>query len=188
MNNWFQSDKAYALFVGCYEWKVLRITSGHCTCVLVLMGPWWCRRGIVQGGVEIAEGTDVEEHVSKKDLSALLSKLKEECRRYRCVYVEIRNFASYTAFKEIFSCAGFAYLPHYDVHLPVFSADDMFARMHDSKQRALKRTLAEGQTWREAATEDDVRAFYAVLKTLYRTKVKRPLPSQNFFCMRGGKA
>ena len=185
MTNWFQTDAAYNLFSQSGDFEVVRAESELWLCQVAVAGSWWCRRGIVQGGVaQKSQSTylsDVQAETQISDLVRLLTEVKTMCLKKRCVYVEIRNFNDYSAFRQVFEQQGFMYMPHYDVHLPVSSADNMFARMHDSKQRALKRALAEGQTWREAATEDDVRAFYAVLKTLYRTKVKRPLSSLNFF-------
>jgi hypothetical protein len=182
MTNWFQTDEAYDLFAQCGDFEVVRVSSECWVCQVVVSGAWWCRRGIVQGGVaQKNDVVDLPESHQKTDLSNLLGEVRAVCMNKHCVYVEIRNFDDYAAFKETFSRAGFTYNPHYDVHLHIASQDEMVARMHESKQRALKRALAEGQTWREAATEDDIRAFYALLKSLYRKKVKRPLPSQDFF-------
>ena len=185
MTNWFQTNAAYDLFSQSGDFEVVRVESEMWLCQVAVSGAWWCRRGIVQGGVAQKhsqdELSDFQRQTMDTDLARLLTEIKNLCPKKHCVYVEIRNFDDYAAFRHLFEQQGFAYNPHYDVHLRIASTETMFSRMHDSKQRALKKALAEGCTWREVATEDDVRAFYAILKTLYRTKVKRPLPSLDFF-------
>ena len=179
MTNWFHTDEAYSLFNGDKECSIVRVSTEHCLCVAVLYGPFWCRRAIVQGGV--AWNDSVSPDVVNKELVALLEQLKAGCRKKHCVYVELRNFSDYSQFVPVFEQAGFAYKPHYDIHLPVASCEAMQSAMHESKQRALKKALAEGCTWREATNENDVKEFYHLLKTLYHTKVRRPLPSEDFF-------
>lgn len=185
MTNWFQTDAAYDLFSQSGDFDVLRVCSGIWCCQVAVAGAWWCRRGIVQGGVaqkeHYAEMSDSQAETCASDLTALLTEIKTMCGEEHCVYVEIRNFSDYAAYKHVFENQGFLYMPHYDIHLHVSSKGSMLERMHESKQRALKKAFGEGCTWREAETEADIRAFYAILKTLYRTKVKRPLPSLKFF-------
>lgn len=176
MTNWFQTYEAFRLFSQNKHWHTEYFELGSVSCVVTIMGPFFCRRAIIQGGVTIDESK-----ASKDDLALVLSRLIDCCRRYRCVYIELRNFADYSAYQSVFEAAGFVFCPHYDIHLPLAPQEEMMSRMHESKQRALRRLREEGYIWREAKTEEDVRAFYHNLRTLYRTKVKRPIPTYSFF-------
>lgn len=176
MNNWFQTDEAWRLFNESGEWITERVESGSVRCVVTVMGPAWCRRAIIQGGLAWEDRAFTPE-----DLQEVLQRLTALSEQYHCVYLEIRNFADYEALRPLFEAQGFQYVPHYDIHLPILEPENMFGRLHESKQRTLRRLREEGHTWRAAQTQEDVRAFYAELRMLYRTKVKRPLPSEHFF-------
>ena len=190
MDNWFQSDKAERLLEATEgEMTPVRISTEHCSCLVVFMGPWWAKRAIVQGGVRILSSSSVSENL-KDELRELLMQVRSLCRRRFAVYVEMRNFADYSAFRSVFEEGGFVYCPHYDViiPLPAVSAtsdavilEHLFSMLHESKQRMLRKALADGQTWREAQSEEDIKAFYPILYRLYHTKIHRPLPSCNFF-------
>ncbi len=181
MNNWFQTDAAYRLMASCREDMLpIRVQTDGCVGIAAVMGPWFARRAIVQGGVRID---------NPDGLQSLLQQLKEQCREYRCVYIELRNFADYTAYKNIFNNEGFIYEPHYDILIDTSDHKAMWGRLHESKRRKLSLLLdndckeqnGSGIVWREAETEADVRTFYTCLQMLYRRKIKRPLPSRHFF-------
>lgn len=181
MNNWFQTDAAYRLMDSCQEDMLpIRVQTDGCTCITAVMGPWFAHRAVVQGGVQIE---------NKDGLQSLLQRLKEQCLERHCVYIELRNFADYTAYRSIFESVGFIYQPHYDILIDTSDREAMWSRLHESKQRKLSMLLDSGHrtqngkdvTWREAKTEEDVKAFYTCLQVLYRRKIKRPLPSRRFF-------
>ena len=176
MNNWFQTEEALRIFRDSGEWLTERVHAGSVSCIVTIMGPFFCRRAIIQGGLAWED-----KNYKDSDLQEALRQLKAISERYHCVYTEIRNFGDYDFCRPVFEKEGFCYQPHYDIHLPVDEEQRMFDRLHESKQRALRRLREEGHTWREAETVEDVKDFYRDLRKLYRTKVKRPLPSLRFF-------
>ena len=76
---------------------------------------------------------------------------------------------------------GFHYQPHYDIHVPIGSREEVMSRMDEPKRRQIKRAYAQGESWRATCSTDDLRTFYRILQQLYRTKVHRPLFPIRFF-------
>ena len=97
----------------------------------------------------------------------------------RGIYCETRNFSDYSAFKPVFEQAGWHYQQHYDVYMATTAGWQN--RLQDAKRRQVNKALKEGYTWQEAEKEEDVRAWYYLLKHLYRNKVHRPLFDYDFF-------
>ena len=147
---------------------------------------FFTRRAIIIGGPLLAED------ISATALPALLKAVKamgnglwaigEENNRQspianRPIYIESRNFHDYSKWKSIFETNGFAYQPHYDIHVHCNDTHNMSER----RQRELKRAIKNGATVVEAQTEQEIREWYQILSQLYREKVRTPLFSEEFF-------
>lgn len=150
MTNWFQTHNIHPI----YGW-----------------GP--SKRWIVQGGVEAP--SDSSSRVEMETFTEQMRVLVDKARKAGCVYVEIRCFEDYSAFRSALEAAGFVYEPHYDVHI------DPAKEVPEPKMRQIRSAMSEGQIWRETRDEADIAAWYACLKRLYRTKVRRPIPSLDWF-------
>lgn len=135
---------------------------------------YFSRRAVAQGGV-LMNRTATDEHL--KCLLDGLRKLLEG----RIIFLEIRNFLDYTALKVPMAELGFRYLPHYDIHVPIGSREEVMNRMDEPKRRQIKKAYAQGENWRATRSKEDLRAFYQLLHRLYRTKVHRPLFPLDFF-------
>jgi len=103
------------------------------------------------------------------------AELIQQARESGCVYIEIRCYDDYSAYREQLEAAGFVYEPHYDVTI------DPQKPVPDAKMRQIRRAEEEGYRWREARGEEDLQQWYQKLRRLYWFKVHRPLPSYDFF-------
>lgn len=128
---------------------------------------------IVQGGVEAPSDSPCRGEIDA--FTEQMRALVDKARKVGCVYVEIRCFEDYSAYRPALEAAGFVYELHYDVHI------DPKKDVPEPKMRQIRAALSSGQTWRETRDEADIAAWYACLKRLYRTKVKRPIPSLDWF-------
>lgn len=146
MTNWFQTHSINPI----YGW-----------------GP--SKRMIVQAGPAI------DARCTMDDARLTLCALVDKARKEGCVYVEIRCFEDYSAYRPALEAAGFVYEPHYDVHIK--PAKDV----PEPKMRQIRAAMAAGQTWRETCDDVDIKAWYKCLKKLYLTKVRRPIPSLDWF-------
>ena len=159
---------------------------------------FFTRRAIIIGGPLL------DEHISDEALGALLSavaqckvesvKFKGEengkadtpassliasspHRLTKPIYIESRNFHDYSKWRNVFEANGFAYHPHYDIHVRCNAQHHMSER----RQRELKRAIKNGAELIEAQSEQQIRDWYQILCQLYREKVRTPLFSEEFF-------
>ena len=135
---------------------------------------FFTRRAIIYGGPLLAE--DIAEEELKSLLFALCSHLNK-----KAIYIETRNFNDFSRWRPVFEQCGFRYQPHYDMHISIANEAEMWARLHESKQRQVKRALQEWTFYIETKNNNDIREFYELLANLYKTKVHRPLPDLRFF-------
>jgi len=122
------------------------------------------KRWIVHGGPQI-----------DADCRLQNAELIQQARESGCVYVEIRCYDDYSAYREQLEEAGFVYEPHYDVTI------DPQKPVPDAKMRQIRRAVDEGYQWRETSHHRDVRRWYRKLRRLYWYKIHRPLPRFKWF-------
>lgn len=166
MTNFFQTYAARSLF----ERSIYIELDPSCSCLAEIQGCGPTKRAIIQGGFRIDPTLN-----AKRSTLALMRQMRIQARRHGCIYAEMRCFDDYSPFHSSLVQAGWTYIPHYDV---IIYPD---REVPETKMRQINAAQAQGQTWREANSEDDVRDFYHCLSTLYRTKVHRPLPPLRFF-------
>ena len=162
------------------------VIVGYITKERSALKQFFTRRAIIIGGPLLAEDATAEE------IAALLSAVKKLQRSdlqpagrstakrstgHSPIYIETRNFHDYSRWKEVFQNAGFAYQPHYDIHVHCNATHTMSER----RQRELKRAVKNGAKIVEASSEQEIRDWYQILSQIYRQKVRTPLWSKAFF-------
>ena len=130
---------------------------------------YFTRRAIIIGGPLL------DEHISDEALSVLLGAVAS--RLMKPIYIESRNFHDYSKWRNIFETNGFAYQPHYDIHVHCHAQHQMSER----RLRELKRAIKNGAEICEAQSEQEIRNWYQILSQLYREKVRTPLFSEELF-------
>jgi lipid II:glycine glycyltransferase (peptidoglycan interpeptide bridge formation enzyme) len=131
-------------------------------------------RAIIFGGPIFS--SEIEDDDIKELLDNLVAQLKS-----KVIYIEFRNLNDYTPFVKAFKNSGFEYHSHLNFHLNCNDEILMKKRMSSSKLRQVKKSLKEGAQVIEAKNIDQIEAYYKILLHLYKTKVKTPLPSLDFF-------
>ena len=127
----------------------------------------------------IIGGPMLDEHISSDALSALLVAVKQVTKK--AIYVETRNFNDYSKWKEIFEPCGFQYQPHLNYHINTTSIELAQRNIGKHRWRYIRLSMRDGAKIVEQPTIEQVRAFYTILQDLYRTKVRTPLWSWEFF-------
>jgi len=175
---WFQSPEAYDFFAPLPELmepfvygvecagQLRAVCVGYVTKESNPIKQFFTRRAIITGGVVIAA------NCAKEDVTALLGRIRKDLRP-KTIYIETRNFNDYSAWKEAFKAAGFAYKPHLN-----FQVDPSVNNLSDNRKRQLKKSNAITEL---AVSESEIKEWYKVLTELYRTKVKTPLWPIEFF-------
>ena len=168
------------------ESRLVGVIVGYITRERNAIKQFFTRRAIIIGGPVIDNDTTAEEvaallnAVKKLQRSDLQPKGRTTATRstgLSPIYIETRNFHDYSKWKSVFETNGFAYQPHYDIHVHCNAAH----QMSEQRRRQMKKAISNGATICEAQSEQEIRDWYRILQQLYRTKVRTPLFSEEFF-------
>ena len=134
-------------------------------------------RTIIWGGPLI----DCDDTREKAKLVDLL--LKSLIRRVnnKSIYIQFRNLFDLSDLFPQFRLNGFAYHDHLNFIVNTSEEKGVRSRISKSKITQVNKSLENGAKIIEPNKVQDVISFYKILKTLYKTKVKKPLPSRSFF-------
>lgn len=128
-------------------------------------------RAIINGGPLLADD------ISPEALTRLLQFIASEGAR-NCVYVETRNYNDYSRWRNVFEACGFSYQPHYNFHIDT-AEKEVEKRFDKSRRKRIRKAQESGATI--SGDLIHLPAFYEILSDLYRTKVRKPLPSFKVF-------
>ena len=154
--------------------KLVGIICGYIISDGNILKRYFSRRAIVPGGVLLAP--DISGHT----INRLLDKAKNQLAR-RAIYLELRNYNDYSAFRLEIEKAGFEYLPHLNFHVNTPDVDTALKQLSTTKRRDVKLSRKEGADWIESNDMDDLNAYYEILLNLYNTRIKTPLFPFEFF-------
>lgn len=181
----FQSAEYFDFFnsVPGYSAKVFAIQDNdelHALCVVTFQKEngikgFFSRRAIIYGGPLISSGND-----GIIALKILLKTINEEVKN-NAIYIEIRNLNDYGTYKEYFETSGWNYLNYLNFHLYCGSEEVAWNNFNNNRKRQIKKSLKLGVQIEEASSIFEVTEFYRILKDLYYTKIKKPLPSFEYF-------
>jgi len=154
--------------------KLVGILNGYVTSDGNVIKQYLSRRAIVGGGALLDTG------ISEKALKLLLNSATETLKR-KAIYLEIRNYTNYTNYRSIFESVGFRYTPHLNFHVPTTDVETALKNLSTTRRREIKLSIKAGAVWSETKDPDEVRMYYAILRDLYKNKVKTPLFPIEFF-------
>ena len=185
VSSWFQTENAYLFyqsvsdmltpFVVAVENNGLRgVAVGYITREKNALKQLMTQRAIIIGGPLLSD--DIEEDELRDLLHGLRSLLRK-----KAIYIETRNFHSYTKWKPVFASCGFVYNEHLNFQVDCSSDEVIMNNMDRGRKRNIKSSIKEGCVMIEQPTLEQVREFYDILLDLYRTKVKLPLFPFDFF-------
>ena len=183
--SWFQTYEAYSFFDSLSFLKAFALGVESDGCLKgVIVGyiqqdggtfkRFFTRRAIINGGPLLAKD------IKKEELSMLLSALKNKMKS-KAIYVEFRNYNDYSQWRADFEENGFAYNPHYDVHVDTPNLETVNSGLNRNRKRNIKKSLENGLTIDNHAGENELKIFYGQLEKLYKEKVKTPLYPYEFF-------
>ena len=183
--------------------RLVGVIVGYTTKSKNAIQQYFTKRAIIYGGPLLAED------ISDEALSALLKAIRllgyEAIRRedgeaeYTAsnrpiaqspdrltwrnapIYIESRNFHDYSKWKSVFEANGFAYQPHLNYQVNTTSLDQVQSRIGKHRWRYIRLSMRDGAKIIDNPTIEQVRTFYTILQDLYRTKVRTPLWSWEFF-------
>ena len=135
---------------------------------------YFTNRCIVYGGPLVLNG-EKEDKIAR----SLLEKLKEQTG---AIYIEFRNLFDTSNLKNTFESCNYSYKSHlnYIVQIPS-TIEENLRLLHSSRRWEVKKTLKSGARIIIPSSIDEVREFYQILHSLYKQKIKKPLPPWPFF-------
>lgn len=187
---WFQTPEAYEFFASqpeLFKPFVVAVKSQELRAVCVwyetgeknAVKQFFTRRAIIIGGPCLADDCTNED---VETLMKGVKELKSEGIKKSPIYIESRNFNDYSRWKSAFAKAGFDYMPHLNFHVDCTDKEAMLERMSLNRRRQIKKAIKSGIEIKSGGiTELEIKEWYEILKTLYRTKVKTPLFPLSFF-------
>ena len=182
---WFQTDEAYRFYQSvsgmqafaygvAEEGRLVGVIVGYTTQEKCIFKQYFTKRAIIYGGPLL----DVD--ISNDALSTLLKTVVQNIA-LNPIYIETRNFNDYLRWKEIFNINGFNYQKHLDYHINTTSIELAQRNIGKHRWRYIRLSMRDGAKIVDHPTIEQVQAFYTILQDLYRTKVRTPLWSWEFF-------
>jgi len=114
-------------------------------------------------------------------LHTILSTLNQRLK-HKAVFTQFRNFRQWDEPQiRIFERQGFVMRPRLNLIIHLDTEEAVKARFSPSRRRQLKNALAQDISVRPATDLNEVRKLYWLLAQLYREKVRKPLPNQEYF-------
>ena len=186
---WFQTPEAYEFYASVSEMipfvtavenngKLRAVCVGYTTKETNAIKQYLTCRAIIIGGPLLVDDATDEEVATL--LKAVTNAFTPYTLHPTPIYIESRNFQDYSKWRNIFEQCGFAYQPHLNFHVDCMQ-ENMLATMSESRRRQIKKSIKSGVEIIEAQSQDDVIAYYEILKDLYINKVKTPLFPVEFF-------
>ena len=182
---WFQTPEAYEFYAAvsgmqafaygvAEEGRLVGVIVGYTTKSKNAIQQYFTKRAIIYGGPLL----DVD--ISNDALSTLLKTVVQNIA-LNPIYIETRNFNDYSRWKDIFDINGFNYQKHLDYHINTTSLELAQSNIGKHRWRYIRLSMRDGAKIIDNPTIEQVRAFYTILQDLYRTKVRTPLWSWDFF-------
>lgn len=116
----------------------------------------------------------------KETASFLLKKASEHISS-KCIYAEIRNLFDTKDYMSSFIQNEFRYIDWYTIVVSIDDYESVVKNLNTSKRRQITKSLKAGAVIREARSINEIKMLYSILSSLYKQKIKKPLPSLSYF-------
>ena len=186
-NNPSLSEAQHSSTPSLHEQVLRAICVGYVTVEKNPIKQFFTMRAIIIGGPALADDASSEE------VSELLEAIRNGAQKRNDaasllndelmspIYIETRNFNSYERWKSAFEKAGFEYQPHLNFHVDCTDQKAMWIRMSETRRKQIRRAQRADVTISNAQSEEEICEWYAILKRMYKTRVKTPLFPVSFF-------
>ena len=117
---------------------------------------------------------------TKRILSVLLEKISNYSKK-RAILLEFRNSYDTLLENKLWLKQDFSFTDHLNLIKTISTQDKLWEELGENRRRQILKATKNGTKVRPAENEYQVRSFYYILKKLYQKKVKKVLPSLDFF-------
>jgi len=187
--NFFQSPGVFELFKGTDNYEPLFFVvldetekiKGTLLAVIQKESPgimgYFSSRTIVWGGPLIYPSDEEKE-------GAVLGMLLDELVRQvgsGTIYIQVRNLFDLSHYRDVFRKKGFTYNKHLNYIVETRNREETEKKISKTKMRQVRKSIKSGVRIIEPGNIEQIETFYNILKSLYTTRVRRPLPHWSFF-------
>ncbi len=119
-----------------------------------------------------------------KEKEELAFQVLKELERFvgkRPLYIQFRLFEDEEYLGNCFEKAGYFSQKRYNSLIRIDNKEKCLRRLSESKRRQIKKSLNKGARITEVRNKEQLQDYYQILKNLFKTKVKKPLPDFSFF-------
>lgn len=165
------------VLVGCYDDESL---VGLLLSVLIRessgMKGFFSSRVIIYGGPLLSRTLSQQEQVVSLLVDALIQEVQE-----KSIFIQLRASCDFKKFAGILKSSGFKWTPRLNLLISTSDHHEVFSGMSASRRRQIRKSIKNGAEIRHCTSASELFDFYAILKQLYREKVRKPLPDFTFF-------
>jgi len=179
--NFFQAPAAYQFFSGVEGYTPFMIYAeeennikGILSAVIIKESgakAYFSRRCIVWGG-PLYYDIDTAEKLIKKLDNEISSKT---------IYTEFRNLFDVNELKDLFLKNGYVSEDRINYIVEIESSETNKKKLNENRKRQINKSIKTGCRIIPAENIEQVKDFYTILLELYKSKVKKPIPSFDFF-------
>ncbi|MFO7998513.1 MAG: hypothetical protein R6U86_05955 [Bacteroidales bacterium] len=134
-------------------------------------------RTLVYGGPLLAEGTRLQKETT---LKSLLHALNLQVSG-NSLFTQFRNFFDLTDQRILFKDYGYHWQDKLNLLVDTSSEDTAWKGLSATRRRQVNKSLRNGAQIVDHPTKAQIDEFYNILQKLYTRKVRKPLPSREFF-------
>jgi len=137
---------------------------------------YFSRRAIIYGGPIIAE------NFSQEAFGLLLNVIESKLKK-KVIYIEVRNYHNYSAFRNEYDKKEWLYQPYLNIKVSfAFSnALEILSSFKYNRRREVKLSIKSGLAYGSTDSPDDIGEVYNILHKLYTQEVGLPLPPLKYF-------
>lgn len=115
------------------------------------------------------------------DLCQLLIDELNEFVKKKAIYTEFRNLFDVTDLNDYFIKSGYELEDRINFIVDIESIEINKKKLNENRRRQINKSLKSGVEIVSPKEIREVKEFYSILKKLYKEKVRKPLPSFEFF-------
>lgn len=134
---------------------------------------FFSRRGIIYGGPLVLDN-------GQNHLPYLFKEIKGYYKS-KLIYLETRNSFNYSFFKDSLINIGYKYFPYLNYKIKLENSSGLLQNFKAEKRRQIKKAITNGGEISIAKNEKHVEELYDILKDIYNSRAKKPIPSKDFF-------
>lgn len=121
--------------------------------------------------------------IESSEAMAFLLKEVVALLKNKVIYIEMRNYFDFRAFHDAYQKLHWKYIPYMNaqIELQGRSYEQILLAMNATRRRQIKLSYKNNCLTKIAETEQELSDWYKIIKNLYQTKVKLPIPNFDYF-------